>query len=400
MILIVSLILSSSLILQSSAAPAISPLVCGLDGQTYVSKEGAFKSGALVAYPGQCNLKCPCQPIWQPICGSDNTTYASSCYLACSRTGAKALSPPGTSCSELHGCACSMIYAPICGADNTTHSSASCAACQEVPVKSQGECPLPPLPLPSPPAPSKPRRDRSPPPSPPPPLPSPSPIYTSNDTPPASTPDGCASGECYLSALVDDPTCLVSVAKPNTFNQIPLPANFPNPCFASCEAGATDGDKYYKGICNRTCDQRCNATAREGGGGNRAQLALTTCCEGGVELPSLCYASCLKGWSYTEASKRCYPGPCRASRAIELFHSGEGRGGALHADCIYNLEQTPTPCQTTKCKPRGFSCVQSSYTSFYRFTYNLDFCAPLWLNNTNGDLFSTCPPTPATQTPS
>jgi hypothetical protein len=161
---------------------------------------------------------------------------------------------------------------------------------------------------------------------------------------------------------------------------------------ADCQAiaGASSSSLYYIGRCNKTCDRQCNATARPA---DDTKFSITACCEGGIQVPSLCYASCLMGWNYSDAIAKCYPGQCRASRAIQMFQQSASHmtSGGLHADCAYLMNRSPSPCETTKCKPKGFSCVTSNYASFYRFDYNMDLCLPLWINNTDGNLFHSCP---------
>jgi hypothetical protein len=117
--------------------------VCGSDGTTYGNqclfdfKKCSTKDGSLkVVAEGECSSSTrslsegnavsgcvkPCPKIWQPVCGSDGKTYGNECEL----NNAKCTNPKLALASKGEcGCVkgCPRILLPVCGSDGKTYSN-------------------------------------------------------------------------------------------------------------------------------------------------------------------------------------------------------------------------------------------------------------------------------------
>lgn len=71
------------------------------------------------------NLNCICTREYQPICGSDNTTYYNDCMFHCAKQRNTTLKIKyiGECGAENESvCACNLDYSPVCGFDSLKRS--------------------------------------------------------------------------------------------------------------------------------------------------------------------------------------------------------------------------------------------------------------------------------------
>ena len=105
--------------------------VCGSDGTTYgnhceleAANCGNTGRKIVLSYNGECSCNKLCPEIYQPVCGSDGRTYENLCKLEaanCDYTEKITVSHNGAcrKCNEL----CPEIYDPVCGSDGQKYSN-------------------------------------------------------------------------------------------------------------------------------------------------------------------------------------------------------------------------------------------------------------------------------------
>ncbi|XP_075062095.1 serine protease inhibitor dipetalogastin-like [Mixophyes fleayi] len=94
----------------------------------------------------------PCTRNYDPVCGTDYTTYSNECELCSAKLKTKTdiRIKHKQACTiqeecEKYGLMCTMDYRPICGSDNQTYGN-KCSFCgamkmkKELAMKSDGEC--------------------------------------------------------------------------------------------------------------------------------------------------------------------------------------------------------------------------------------------------------------------
>ena len=118
--------------------------VCGMNGVAYTSRCRLECANVAFSHVGPCgyfnwaespHFNCPCPYSFDPVCGNDNTTYENECALRCAHQ------------SELHKgacrnpCNCTNIYKPVCAQNGKTYRSRCLMQCDGQTLYKSGICP-------------------------------------------------------------------------------------------------------------------------------------------------------------------------------------------------------------------------------------------------------------------
>ncbi|ESO01057.1 hypothetical protein HELRODRAFT_82198 [Helobdella robusta] len=135
--------------------------VCGSDGVTYGNEcemrtESCLKKQEIsIAHAGECQAQpelescaIPCQPLRQPVCGSDGVTYWNKCELEtenCMKKASVEVMYDGE-CLEDCNIPCHFNLDPVCAEDGVTYTNKcyletrNCLAKEFLKVVHQGSC--------------------------------------------------------------------------------------------------------------------------------------------------------------------------------------------------------------------------------------------------------------------
>ena len=81
--------------------------------------------------------ECPCQAIWNPVCGTNDRTYWNE---ECAKCAGVDIACHGR-CSCDHSCDCPDVDRPVCGVDHVTYRNNCWANCKRMPPRCYGRCP-------------------------------------------------------------------------------------------------------------------------------------------------------------------------------------------------------------------------------------------------------------------
>lgn len=118
--------------------------ICGKNGVTYASRCRLECANIALSHEGPCgyfnwaespHFNCPCPFEFSPVCGRDNTTYENECALRCAH---QSLLSQGAC---LNPCNCSNTYKPLCGRNGKTYKNICLLKCDKQEVFKSGKCP-------------------------------------------------------------------------------------------------------------------------------------------------------------------------------------------------------------------------------------------------------------------
>lgn len=122
----------------------ISLVMCSL-----IAALGLYSLTVSMANAQATPKSCVCSQIYQPVCGTDGTTYGNLCVACCHDASLKqfgACGQPPQSGYPDRSCICTQQYDPVCGSNCKTYSSQCelyCAILDDPCLKkaSNGKCP-------------------------------------------------------------------------------------------------------------------------------------------------------------------------------------------------------------------------------------------------------------------
>lgn len=88
----------------------------------------------------ECTLKCE-KTSFDPVCGSDNQTYANLCFMSC-LSNAKFISNGKCKSSNSLKCSCENEVEYVCGINKVTYMNPCSAQCMGIEIASMGKCPV------------------------------------------------------------------------------------------------------------------------------------------------------------------------------------------------------------------------------------------------------------------
>lgn len=118
--------------------------VCGKNGVSYGSRCRLECSNVALSHEGPCNyfnwaesphFNCPCEYSFAPVCGQDGSTYENECTIKC---GHQMVQHKGAC---LNPCNCSNVYKPVCSKQGKTFQNRCFMKCEKQEFFKKGKCP-------------------------------------------------------------------------------------------------------------------------------------------------------------------------------------------------------------------------------------------------------------------
>lgn len=118
--------------------------VCGNNGVTYASRCRLDCANVALAQEGPCNYynwaesphyNCPCDYTFAPVCGQDGSTYENNCAIKC---GHQMVKHEGAC---LNPCNCTNVYKPVCSKKHKTFQNNCMMKCDKQELWKKGKCP-------------------------------------------------------------------------------------------------------------------------------------------------------------------------------------------------------------------------------------------------------------------
>ena len=118
--------------------------VCGNNGVTYGSRCRMECAQVAFSHEGPCNYfnwresphyNCPCPYEFNPICGFDGSTYENKCVIQC---GQQAVRYENACISP---CNCTKVYKPVCSRTLKTYNNECLLRCADEELLQNGKCP-------------------------------------------------------------------------------------------------------------------------------------------------------------------------------------------------------------------------------------------------------------------
>ena len=118
--------------------------VCGNNGVSYGSRCRLECSNVALSHEGPCNYfnwnesphyNCPCEYKFAPVCGQDGSTYENECTIKC---GHQMIKHEGAC---MNPCNCSNVYKPVCSKKSKTFQNRCFMKCEKHKFFKKGKCP-------------------------------------------------------------------------------------------------------------------------------------------------------------------------------------------------------------------------------------------------------------------
>ena len=118
--------------------------VCGNNGVSYGSRCRLECSNVALSHEGPCNYfnwaesphyNCPCEYKFSPVCGQDGSTYENECTIKC---GHQMVKHKGAC---MNPCNCSNVYKPVCSKKGKTFQNKCFMKCEKHKFFKKGKCP-------------------------------------------------------------------------------------------------------------------------------------------------------------------------------------------------------------------------------------------------------------------
>jgi len=117
--------------------------VCGNNGVSYASRCRLECANVALSHEGPCNYfnwaesphyNCPCDYEFSPVCGQDGSTYENVCTIKC---GHQMVKHEGAC---MNPCNCTNVYKPVCSKNNKTFQNACMMKCEGQEFWKKGKC--------------------------------------------------------------------------------------------------------------------------------------------------------------------------------------------------------------------------------------------------------------------
>ena len=116
------------------------PAVTTVTTITYKTPNNGYLTATQAADP---NSPCPCNSVYNPVCGTNGVSYASRCRLECANVQISHEGP----CNYFNwaesphfNCPCSYQFAPVCCQDGSTYENVCTIKCGHQMIKHEGAC--------------------------------------------------------------------------------------------------------------------------------------------------------------------------------------------------------------------------------------------------------------------
>lgn len=118
--------------------------VCGNNGVTYGSRCRMDCAQIAFSHVGPCNyhnwkesphFNCPCPFVFSPVCGNDGSTYENKCVIQC---GFQSIRHENSCISP---CNCTNVYKPVCSRSLKTYKNECLMRCDKQEFLGFGKCP-------------------------------------------------------------------------------------------------------------------------------------------------------------------------------------------------------------------------------------------------------------------